>query len=118
MLKTILLRMVEAIKDFTPVIVRSVMAADIAGRVKAILAGVTQFLQVKMLTPKNQPKTQGKNLQFGDMLQKQTLYFFPIFTILILWRLPSAIGLYWVATTIFSIIQQYLILKKTAAAVS
>ena len=66
--------------------------------------------------PKGQSKMGGKNLQFGEMLQKQTLYFFPIFTIFILWRLPSAIGLYWVATTVFSIIQQYLIFKKAPAA--
>jgi len=84
----------------------------------AILAGITQFLQVKMLTPKNQPKTQGKNTQFSDMLQKQTLYFFPLSTVVILWWLPSAIGLYWVVTTIFSIIQQYLILRKTQVAVN
>ncbi len=82
----------------------------------AILAGVLQFVQVKMVTPKSQPKEGGKNMQFTDMIQKQTLYFLPIFTIFILWRLPSAIGLYWVAITIFSIIQQYLIFKKAPAA--
>jgi YidC/Oxa1 family membrane protein insertase len=78
----------------------------------AVVAGVTQFFQAKMVMPKNQPKTGSKNLPFGDMLQKQTMYFFPIFTVLILWRLPSAIGVYWVATTIFSIIQQYVVFKK------
>ncbi len=82
----------------------------------AFLAGITQFFQSKMIMPKNQPKTGNKNLQFADLMQKQTVYFFPIFTIFILWKLPSAIGLYWVATTVFSIIQQYLIFKKTRTA--
>ena len=56
-----------------------------------------------------------KTAQMSGMIQKQTLYFFPVFTVFILWGLPSAIGLYWVVTTIFSIIQQYLVFKKTPA---
>jgi len=77
----------------------------------AILAGITQFFQSKMLMTQ---KTNGKNDQMGqlsNMMQKQMLYFFPIFTVFILWRLPSAIGLYWIITALFSIGQQYLILK-------
>jgi len=77
----------------------------------AILAGITQFFQSKMLMTQ---KTNGKNDQMGqlsNMMQKQMLYFFPIFTVFILWRLPSAIGLYWTITALFSIGQQYLILK-------
>lgn len=80
----------------------------------AILAGITQFFQTKMITPKT-PKSQQKNGQMGQfsgMLQKQMLYFFPIFTVFILWRLPAAIGLYWIITALFSIGQQYLIFKK------
>jgi len=77
----------------------------------AILAGITQFFQSKMLMTQ---KTDGKGDQMGqlsNMMQKQMLYFFPIFTVFILWRLPSAIGLYWTITALFSIGQQYLILK-------
>jgi len=49
--------------------------------------------------------------QFSNNMQKQMLYFFPIFTVLILLRLPSAIALYWIVTALFSIFQQYLIIK-------
>lgn len=77
----------------------------------AILAGISQFFQTKMITPKT-GRTKTQLTQFSEMIQKQTLYFFPIFTILILWRLPAAISLYWLTTTLFSIIQQYLIFKK------
>jgi len=77
----------------------------------AALAGILQFFQTKMVTPKNnRDKKQTSN--FSDQLQKQMQYFFPIFTILILLRLPSAIGLYWLTTTIFTIFQQYIMLKK------
>ena len=79
----------------------------------AIFAGVLQFFQTKMTLPKNQNSNpRPKPSQFNAMFQKQMLYFFPAFTVLILWNLPSAIGLYWSATTLISIFQQYLILKK------
>lgn len=77
----------------------------------SILAGIFQFFQTKMTTPKTQ-KTRTQLSQFSEMIQKQTLYFFPFFTILILWKLPSAISLYWLTTTLFSIIQQYLVLRR------
>lgn len=77
----------------------------------AILAGVVQFFQTKMLVQK-QPKSQGKNLDMAMMMQKQMVYFFPFITIIILLRLPSALGLYWIVSGVFSIIQQYFILKK------
>ncbi len=79
----------------------------------AFLAGIAQFFQSKMLTPQRKhgggPKDQAS--QFSDMAQKQMLYFFPVFTVLILWKLPSAIGLYWVVSSLFSIGQQYFIIK-------
>lgn len=82
----------------------------------AFLAGIAQFFQSKMMMPKLGNKTKEKSFQLGEMMQKQTLYLFPVLTVFILWGLPSAIGLYWVATTIFSILQQYFISKKMPAA--
>lgn len=81
----------------------------------AVLAGITQFFQTKMITPKTSKskKGEGQMAQFSEMMQKQMLYFFPIFTVFILWKLPAAISLYWIITTLFSIWQQYLIFKKS-----
>ena len=84
----------------------------------AVLAGITQFFQSKTLIPSqknNKAEEQGEMTKFSDMFQKQMLYFFPIFTILILIRLPAAISLYWTITTIFSIVQQHFIFKKNHA---
>ena len=85
-----------------------------ASLVLAVLAGITQFFQTRMITPKTQKskKGEGQMAQFSGMMQKQMLYFFPIFTVFILWKLPAAIGLYWIITALFSILQQYLIFKK------
>ena len=80
----------------------------------AVIAGISQFFQTKMLMPKmKQPVSQGGQMaQFSGMMQKQMLYFFPILTVFILWRLPSAIGIYWIVTALFTVLQQYLVMKK------
>jgi len=86
----------------------------------AIFAGVCQFFQTKMVTPQlrsgQPPKKQDPTAQFSEMLQKQMLYFFPLFTVFILWKLPAAIGLYWIVTSLFSILQQHIIFKKPSYA--
>lgn len=83
-----------------------------ANFVLAVLAGIFQFFQTKMLTPKSIPG-QGKSSDMSQIMQKQMVYFFPFLTVFILMSMPSAIGLYWIVSGIFSIVQQYFILKKT-----
>jgi len=80
----------------------------------ALIAGVAQFFQSKQMMPQQkQTQKKGDTMgQFSSMMQKQMLYFFPIITVFILWRLPSAIGIYWIVTALFSIGQQYLVFKK------
>lgn len=73
----------------------------------AVLAGITQYFQSKMLLPKT---AQGSDV--ARAMQSQMTYFLPVFTIIILFNLPSALGLYWTTSGIFSIIQQYFVLKK------
>lgn len=75
----------------------------------AILAGIAQFIQSKMLMPKTSV-SQGSD--FSSVMNKQMVYFFPVFTVFIAASLPAGLGLYWVATTIFGIVQQYFVLKK------
>jgi len=80
----------------------------------AVLAGVFQYFQGRgMVVSQSALKNPSlkKGVGFSEMLQKQMLYFFPVLTVFILWNLPSAIGLYWITTTVFSIVQQYLIFK-------
>jgi len=86
----------------------------------AVLAGACQFFQTKMLTPlKKNGGGQSSNKKgrpdFSSIMQKQMLYFLPVFTVFILWRLPSAIGLYWLVTSLFTIVQQRFIIKKPDA---
>ena len=79
----------------------------------ALLAGATQYFQTKMLMPKSFKKAkQGQGPDFAQMMQKQMVYFLPGFTVIILLGLPSALGLYWFVSGLFSIAQQYFILRK------
>lgn len=78
--------------------------------VLAILAGVSQFFQSKIMSPKK--SNPGSKPGFANIFQKQMLYIFPIITIFIVWRLPSAIALYWLVSTLFSTIQTILVFKK------
>jgi YidC/Oxa1 family membrane protein insertase len=78
----------------------------------AVLAGIAQLIQSKTL-PKPKKTTSGDSQsQAAEIMSSQMLYFFPVFTILILLKMPSAVGLYWIVTTIFSIVEQHLISKK------
>ncbi|KPJ54668.1 hypothetical protein AMJ47_03895 [Parcubacteria bacterium DG_72] len=82
-----------------------------ASIVLAVLTGLAQFFQTKMVTAQQKTSSKG-SLGFSQMMQKQMLFFFPLFIVFILWRLPAAIALYWLTTTLFTIGQQYIILKK------
>lgn len=81
----------------------------------AIFCAVAQFFQSKMAAPQIKKNNQGddKVAHLSNAMQKQMLYFFPAITVLFLMKLPAAIGLYWLVTTLFSIIQQYFVFKKT-----
>lgn len=81
------------------------------------LAGASQFLMTKMMLPvvkkeeKIAEKSEDKKDDLMYNMQEQMLYLGPIFTVLIAWKLPSGLALYWLATTVFSIIQQWWVLK-------
>jgi len=77
----------------------------------AVLAGIGQYFQAKIVSPKKRKLENGAEMadQISAQMSSQMIYFFPIFTFFILLRLPAAVGLYWLTTVIFSIGQQRLI---------
>lgn len=76
----------------------------------AFVAGIAQFFQTKMTMPKTKTK-EGQSSGFAGQMQKQMVYFLPVFTVFILFNLPAAIGLYWLTTTLFTMAQQYIIFR-------
>lgn len=81
--------------------------------VLAGLTAVSQFFQTKFLAKKTIPQSQTKEASMQTMVQKQMAYIFPVITFFILNKLPAALGMYWLAITIFTILQQYFVFKKT-----
>ncbi|KPJ57561.1 hypothetical protein AMJ49_00350 [Parcubacteria bacterium DG_74_2] len=76
----------------------------------AILAGILQFLQSKVGF--SEEKTEDSMANFSNLIQHQMVYFFSVITFLFLLRLPSALAIYWITNSVFSIFQQHLIFKK------
>jgi YidC/Oxa1 family membrane protein insertase len=74
----------------------------------AILAGLTQYLQVKMITPRRQ-KTDTKDPQ--AQMTSFMNYTFPALTVFIAWTLPAALPLYWISTNMVAIFQQWIIMR-------
>lgn len=80
----------------------------------ALLVGLSQFIQTKMTFSKNKNKAQkGDKSDFSRIMQSQMQYFFPVFIVLILLKLPAALGLYIFTSNIFTIIQQYFVLRSS-----
>lgn len=75
-------------------------------------AAIVQYFQGKLSAIKtNKPF---KDLTAMERMSRQMIYLGPILTILFLYffNLPSAIGLYWLTTSAFSVIQQMIINKQ------
>ena len=78
----------------------------------AIITGLVQFWQAKMLVAKKQPKIEGaKDEGMMATMNKQMLYFMPIMTVIIGASLPSGLILYWLVVTLLTGLQQLYMFK-------
>lgn len=75
----------------------------------AVLAGVTQYFQAKMMITRQQPKKVpgAKDEEMLAIMNKQMLYMMPLLTIWIGWSLPAGLALYWLMQTVLTIGQQW-----------
>jgi YidC/Oxa1 family membrane protein insertase len=70
-----------------------------------ILAGLTQLVASVMAQPADQPPTDDPQ----QRMFRSMAYYMPVITVIFAWGLPSGLGVYWVASTIFQIFQQYFV---------
>ncbi len=80
--------------------------------VLVLLAALSQYLQAKLTMPAQTNQNLSKEERLAKQMSSMTLYFMPVLTVVILYKLPSAIALYWLTTTLFSVIQQVIINKS------
>lgn len=80
--------------------------------VMAVVTGALQFWQSRMLTVARPPRVPGaQDESLAALTSKQMLYIFPVVTAFLVVRFPAGLGLYWATSTVFSIVQQWLVLR-------
>jgi len=82
--------------------------------VLAVLAGLAQFWQAKMMTTKR-PAVHGNGAKDEDLMaimNKQMLYFMPALTVFIGLSFPGGLALYWLVTTLLTALQQLYLFKQ------
>lgn len=83
-----------------------------------VLAGLTQLVfslmmqsgietHIKNPKKKDAKKKEENNLEMASAMQKQMIYMMPIMTVVISINFQSGLVLYWVVSTLFSLVQQY-----------
>ncbi len=73
------------------------------------LAGIAQYVQAKTMAP---PRATGSGeLSTAERMSRNMVFISPLITVLLLYSLPAAVGLYWLTTSVFSAVQQVIINK-------
>jgi YidC/Oxa1 family membrane protein insertase len=81
------------------------VVAGLGLSVLAIASAVLQLVQSRMMLPPADPTNDDPNLR----IQRQMMLFLPIISVVYGGFLPAGLFIYWIVATIFSIVQQYLI---------
>lgn len=79
--------------------------------VLAVLAGIAQFAHSYLISRQQLPANSSND--FSAVMQRQMIFMGPIFTFLIALPSPSAVGLYWLVNTLFSIGEHYLVIARS-----
>ncbi len=73
-----------------------------------ICAAIAQYFQGRLAMP---PAQKGRELSSTERIGRNMVFMGPVLTIVMLTNFPSAVGLYWLTTSLFSIAQQWYINK-------
>jgi YidC/Oxa1 family membrane protein insertase len=71
----------------------------------AIISAALQLVQSRMMLPVADPTNDDPNVR----IQRQTMLFLPLISVVYGGFLPAGLFIYWIVATVFSIVQQYLI---------
>ncbi len=78
----------------------------------AVLTGASQFWQTKMIAAPSEPRTPGaQDEAMTATMNRSMMYTLPLLMAWITYTLPAGLGLYWIASAAFGIVQQYIFLK-------
>lgn len=80
--------------------------------VVALFTGASQYVQIKLATPVNQPQNKKDGSlasSFASSMQFQMRYVMPVIVTVIAYTLPAMIGLYWTTSNLFMIGQELIV---------
>lgn len=80
----------------------------------AVLVGASQFVQMKLMMPK-QKKTENSEKKaddFSSILNTQMTYVMPLMIGYMSYTFPSGLGIYWFVQTVFITVQQLFFMRK------
>ena len=81
--------------------------------IMAIIAGIGQFIQAQIVSPKTKKSEKGSMSEdFAHSMNMQMKYVFPVIILMIGAGLPSALPLYWASRSIFMSIQEFVVRRK------
>jgi YidC/Oxa1 family membrane protein insertase len=78
--------------------------------IMVLIAAAAQFTQARLAIWRNPNK--GATLSQAEKLARQMAFVAPVVTIVIFYGFPAAVALYWITSSVFSILQQVIINKQ------
>ena len=96
--------------------------ADTKNIILALLVGISQYYQIKLIMKRTQPKKvenkkkkksdKPEEPDFATILNKQMLFLMPVLVTVFAYSLPASMSLYWITTTVFTIVQEFFLIKQ------
>jgi len=112
-------------ESFDPNFFGLLNVSDSRNIILAILVGASQYYQIKLIMKRTQPaksketkKSKKKENSkpevpdFATTLNKQMLFLMPILVTGFAYSLPASMSLYWITTTVFTIGQEFFLIKQ------
>lgn len=112
-------------ESFNPQFFGLLNVADSKNIILALLVGISQYYQIKLIMRRTQPakikntkKSKKKKsdkpeeLDFAATLNKQMMFTMPILVTIFAYSFPASMSLYWITTTVFTIVQEFLLIKQ------
>lgn len=112
-------------ETFNPQFFGLLNVADSKNIILALLVGISQYYQIKLIIsrnksakPKETKKSKNKKSDkpeepdFATTLNKQMLFMMPILVTIFAYSFPAAMSLYWITTTLFTIGQEFILIKQ------
>lgn len=86
----------------------------------ALLVGISQYYQIRLIMKRTQPKKvedkkksdKPEEPDFATMLNKQMLFLMPVLVTVFAYQLPASMSLYWITTTVFTIVQEFFLIRQ------